>query len=41
MKAIPQERRDSRLDRTQNNRPQRNFAGQSGSANVHAVNVVF
>ena len=41
MKAIPQERRDSRLDRTQNNRPQRDFAGQSGSANVHVVNVIF
>ena len=38
---IPQERRDSRLDRIQNNRPRRDFAGQSGSANVQAVNVVF
>ena len=41
MKAIPQERRDFRLDRTQNNRPRRDFAGQSGSANAQAVNVVF
>ena len=41
MKAIPQERRDSRSDRTQNNRPRRDFAGQSRSANAQAVNVVF
>ena len=40
-KAIPQERRDSRSDRTQNNRPWRDFAGQSGSANAQAINVVF
>ena len=40
-KAIPQERRDSRSDRTQNNRPRTDFAGQSGSANAQAVNVVF
>ena len=40
-KAIPQERRDSRSDRTQNNRPRRDFAGQSGSANAQAINVVF
>ena len=32
-KMIPQERRDSRSDRVQNNRPQRDFVGQSGSAN--------
>ena len=38
---IPQERRDSRSDRIQNNRPQRDFTGQSGSANAQAVNVVF
>ena len=38
---IPQERRDSRLDRIQNNRPWKDFAGQSGSANAQAVNVVF
>ena len=38
---IPQEMRDSRSDRIQNNRPQRDFAGQSGSANAQAVNVVF
>ena len=40
-KVIPQERRDSRLDRIQNNRPRKGFAGQSGSANAQAVNVVF
>ena len=33
-KAIPQERRDSRLNQTQNNRPRRDFAGQSRSANA-------
>ena len=40
-KVIPQERRDSRLDRLQNNRPRRDFLGQSASANAQAVNVVF
>ena len=40
-KVIPQERRDSRSDRLQNNRPQREFSGQSASANSQAVNVVF
>ena len=40
-KVIPQERRDSRLDRAQNNRPRRDFARQFGSANTQAVNVVF
>ena len=32
-KVIPQERRDSRSDRLQNNRPRRDFLGQSASAN--------
>ena len=32
-KVIPQERRDSRSDRLQNNRPRRDFSGQSASAN--------
>ena len=32
-KAIPQERRDSRSDRSQNNRLQRDFSGQSASTN--------
>ena len=40
-KVIPQERRDSRSDRFQNNRPRRDFVGQSGSTNAQAVNVVF
>ena len=40
-KMIPQEMRDSRSDRAQNNRPRRDFAGQSRSANTQAVNVVF
>ena len=40
-KVIPQKIRDSRSDRTQNNRPRRDFARQSGSANTQAVNVVF
>ena len=33
-KVIPQERRDSKSDRAQNNRPWRDFAGQSGSVNT-------
>ena len=40
-KVIPQERRDFRSDRYNNNRPRRDFAGQSGPANVQAVNTVF
>ena len=40
-KVIPQERRDFRLDRIQNNRPWRDFAGQSISANTQVVNAVF
>ena len=40
-KVIPQEKGDSRSDRIQNNRPQRDFAGQFGSTNAQAVNVVF
>jgi len=33
--------RDFRSDRYNNNRPQKDFAGQSGSDNTQAVNVVF
>ena len=33
-KIIPQEMRDFRLDWFNNNRPRRDFAGQSGSANT-------
>ena len=40
-KVIPKERRDSRSDQLQNNRPRRDFLGQSASANAQAVNVVF
>ncbi|XP_030948867.1 uncharacterized protein LOC115972748 [Quercus lobata] len=40
-KVIPQERRDFRLDRYNNNRPRKDFAGQSGSANTQAINAVF
>ena len=40
-KVIPQKRRDFRSNRIQNNRPRRNFAGQSGSANTQAINAVF
>ena len=40
-KVIPQERRDSRSNQVQNNQPRRDFAGQSGSVNIQAVNVVF
>ena len=41
VKVIPQERWDFMSDRAQNNRPRRDFTGQSGSANTQAVNVVF
>ncbi|XP_023887115.2 uncharacterized protein LOC111999226 [Quercus suber] len=40
-KVIPQERRDFRSDRYNNNKPHRDFAGQSGSANIQAVNTIF
>ena len=41
-KVVPQERRDFRSDRfNNNNRPRRDFAGQSGSANAQVVNAVF
>ena len=40
-KVIPQEMRDFRSDRYNNNRPRRDFAGQSRSANTQAVNAVF
>ena len=41
VKVILQERRDSRSDRSQNNRPRRDFTGQSKSTNNQAVNSVF
>ncbi|XP_065633241.1 uncharacterized protein LOC136069075 [Quercus suber] len=40
-KVIPQERKDFRSDRYNNNKPRRDFAGQSGSTNAQAVNTVF
>ena len=41
-KVVPQERRDFRSDRfNNNNRPRRDYAEQSGSANVQAVHTVF
>ena len=40
-KVIPQEKRDFRLDRFNNNRPQKDYDGQSGSTNTQVVNVVF
>ena len=33
--------RDFKSDRYNNNRPQKDFTGQSGSANTQAVNAVF
>ena len=40
-KVILRERRNFRSDRYNYNRPRRDFAGQSGSVNTQAVNVVF
>ena len=40
-KVVPQERRDFRSDRYNNNRPRRDYVGQSGSVNTQAVNTVF
>ena len=40
-KVIPQERRDYRSDRYNNNRSRRDFGGQSGSTSLPAVNAVF
>ena len=40
-KVVPQERRDFRSDCYNNNRPRRDFVGQSGSANTQTVNTVF
>ena len=41
-KVVPQERRDFRSDRfNNNNRPRRDFAGQSRSADAQAVYAVF
>ena len=40
-KVIPQEMRDFRLDRYNNNRPRRDYVGQSGSTNTQMVNAMF
>ena len=40
-KVIPQERRDFKSDRYNNNHPRRDYAGQSGSTDIQAVNTVF
>ncbi|XP_030970053.1 uncharacterized protein LOC115990356 [Quercus lobata] len=39
--VISQERRDFRSNRYNNNRPRKDFVGQSGSSNTQAVNAVF
>ena len=40
-KVIPQEMKDFRLDRYNNNRPRRDYAAQSRSTNTQMVNAVF
>ena len=40
VKVIPQEMRDSRPDRYNNNQPRRDYVGQSGSTNTQAVSAV-
>ena len=40
-KVIPQEMRDFRLDRYNNNRPRKDYVGQSGSTNTQMVNAMF
>ena len=40
-KVIPQERRDFRSDRYNNNWPRRNYADQSGSNNTQVVGAIF
>ncbi|XP_065629003.1 uncharacterized protein LOC136067293 [Quercus suber] len=40
-KVIPQDKKDFKLDRYNNNKPRRDFTGQSGSTNAQAVNTVF
>ena len=41
VRVIPQERRDFRPDRYNNNRPRRDYVEQSGSNSTQAVGVVF
>ena len=40
-KVVPQERRDFRLDRYNNNQPRRDYVEQPGSNNNQVVEVVF
>ena len=40
-KVIPQERRDFKSDRYNNNRPRRDFVGQSEATNTQAISTVF
>ena len=40
-KVIPKDKRDFRPNRYNNNKPRRDFAGQSGSMAPHVVNTVF
>ena len=40
-KVIPQDMRDFKSDRYNNNRPKRDYTGQSGSTNTQIVNAVF
>ena len=40
-KVVPQDRRDFRLNRYNNNRPQRDFTRHSGSITTQVVNTVF
>ena len=40
-KVIPQEKRDFRSDRYNNNQPRKDYVGQSGSVNTQGVNTVF
>ena len=41
VKVVPQERRDFRSDRHNNNRPRRDFSEQPGSNNNQVVGAVF
>ena len=41
VKVIPQERRNFRSDRYNNNWPRRDYVGQLGSINTQVVNIVF
>ena len=40
-KVVPQDRRDFRSDRYNNNRPRRNFTGHSGSTTTQVVSTMF